>query len=575
MQLEQSPFLDLISERKVNETLKLMGRAAGDRLTPEVAREVCQRTGGKVMLTGSIAGLGSQYVLGLKAANCNTGDVLAEAQVQASGKEAVLKAMDSAAGSLRSKLGESLRSIEKYATPVEEATTPSLEALKAYSLGRKAESSKGGTPALPFYQRAVELDPNFAMAYQELAVTYGSLNENTRGAENARKAYDRREKVSERERFSIEGYFYLYATGELEKAAQVFEQWQQTYPRDGVPYRNLGIVSDSGHLGHLEKALQESIEALRLEPTAIWNYGNLGKTFVDLNRLQEAEAVYTQAQQRNLAGYLLVLRYQLAFLKGDSAQMAQLAAAVVGEPGAEDQMLASQANTAAWQGKMKDADALTRRAMDSARQNDAQETAAAYQALAALRTVEVGNREQARNEVAAALKQAPNRNVQATAALVLARAGDTANAEKLAGELEKMFPQDTLVLRSFLPTIRAAVALEHKDANRAIDLLKPENTIEPTGGGGVRMTYVRAQAFLMLHDGNAAAEFQKLIDHSGLVGNNPLGALARLGIARACALQNDPAKAKAAYQDFLTLWKDADPDIPILIAAKSEYAKLK
>jgi len=575
VQLEQSPFLDLISERKVNETLKLMGRAAGDRLTPEVAREVCQRTGGKVMLTGSIAGLGSQYVLGLKAANCNTGDVLAEAQVQASGKEAVLKAMDSAAGSLRSKLGESLRSIEKYATPVEEATTPSLEALKAYSLGRKAESSKGGTPALPFYQRAVELDPNFAMAYQELAVTYGSLNENTRGAENARKAYDRREKVSERERFSIEGYFYLYATGELEKAAQVFEQWQQTYPRDGVPYRNLGIVSDSGHLGHLEKALQESIEALRLEPTAIWNYGNLGKTFVDLNRLQEAEAVYTQAQQRNLAGYLLVLRYQLAFLKGDSAQMAQLAAAVVGEPGAEDQMLASQANTAAWQGKMKDADALTRRAMDSARQNDAQETAAAYQALAALRTVEVGNREQARNEVAAALKQAPNRNVQATAALVLARAGDTANAEKLAGELEKMFPQDTLVLRSFLPTIRAAVALEHKDANRAIDLLKPENTIEPTGGGGVRMTYVRAQAFLMLHDGNAAAEFQKLIDHSGLVGNNPLGALARLGIARACALQNDPAKAKAAYQDFLTLWKDADPDIPILIAAKSEYAKLK
>jgi tetratricopeptide (TPR) repeat protein len=225
---------------------------------------------------------------------------------------------------------------------------------------------------------------------------------------------------------------------------------------------------------------------------------------------------------------------------------------------------------------MKDADALTRRAMDSARQNDAQETAAAYQALAALRTVEVGNREQARNGVAAALKQAPNRNVQATAALVLARAGDTANAEKLAGELEKMFPQDTLVQRSYLPTIRAAVALEHNDPNRAIDLLKAENTIEPTGGGGVRMTYVRAEAYLMLHDGNAAAaEFQKLIDHSGLVGNNPLGALARLGMARACALQNDPAKTKAAYQDFLTLWKDADPDIPILIAAKSEYAKLK
>jgi serine/threonine protein kinase/Tfp pilus assembly protein PilF len=577
VQLEQSPFLDLLSERKVNETLKLMGRPAGDRLTPEVTHEVCQRTGSKAMLTGSIAGLGSQYVIGLKAVNCNTGDVLAEAQEQAAGKEAVLKALDAAAVSLRSKLGESLSTVQKYATPVEEATTPSLEALKAYSLGAKTGDAKGHTAARPFLKRAADLDPNFAMAYAKIGAGYFYLNEGGRGAEYARKAYELREKVSERERFYIEGGYYVRATGELEKAAQTYELWQQTYPRDDVPHIYLGIIS--ADLGNWEKSLEEYREALRLDPNMGMNYLDLGNAYAGLNRLDEAEAVYKQAEERKLESELLLVnRYQLAFLKGDEAQMAQWVSAAKGKPGAEDLLLASQADTEGWYGKLKSAHELTGRAMDSAEHNDAKESAAAYQAEAALREVEAGNREQARADAKAALKLAPNRDVRAIAALALARVGDTAGAEKLAAELDKTFPLDTMVQRYWLPTIRAGVALERKDPNRAIELLKVASTIELSGGVFEALCpgYLRGEAYLLLHDGNrAAAEFQKFIDHRGLVSNFPWGALARLGLARAYALQGDTAKARAAYQDFLTLWRDADPDIPILKEAKAEYAKLK
>jgi tetratricopeptide (TPR) repeat protein len=611
VQLEQSPFLAMVSERRVNETLKLMGRPAGDRLTPEVTREVCMRTGSKAMLTGSIAGLGSQYVVGLKAVNCNTGDVLAEAQEQAAGKEAVLKALDAAAVSLRGKLGESLSSVQKYATPVEEATTPSLEALKVYSLGIKTWFAKGDTAALPFFKRAVELDQNFAIAYSWISGLYFDLTEAGRAAENARKAYDLREKVSERERFFIEGRYYLFATGELEKAAQTYELWQQTYPRDAEPYRNLGLVSCL--LGNLEKELEEWREALRLEPNSAVNYLNLGFAYTSLNRMDEAEAVYKQAEERKLENQILLQnRYWLAFLKGDAGQMAQWASAAMGKPGSEDLLLATQADTEGWYGKLKNAHELTGRAMDSAQHNDANESAAAYQAAAALREVEAGNREQARVEAYAALKLAPNRDVRAIAALALARAGDKAGAEKLAAELDKDFPLDTLVERYWMPTIRAAVALERQDPNQAIELLKAASTVELGGPTELAIylcpVYVRGEAYLMLHsdlvsavkrlerklgfgrmknfpkeskesavaDGiRAAAEFQKFIDHRGLVMNFPWGALARLGLARAYALEGDTVKARAAYEDFLTLWKDADPDIPILKEAKAEYARLQ
>jgi tetratricopeptide (TPR) repeat protein len=530
------------------------------------------------MLTGSIAGLGSQYVIGLKAVNCNTGDVLAEAQEQAAGKEAVLKALDAAAVSLRGKLGESLSSVQKYATPVEEATTPSLEALKAYSLGVKTRSATGDTAALPFFKRAVDLDPNFAIAYAQMSGVYWDLNEVGRAVENARKAYELREKVSERERFFIEGIYYFSATGELEKVAQTFELWQQTYPRD---YLGFLLGGSSFALGNYEKALEEWREALRLEPNIGMNYVNLAQTYMILNRLDEAEAVYKQAEERRLENEdLLQGRYQLAFLKGDAAQMAQLVSAAMGKPGTEDAMLSTQADTEGWYGKLKDAHELTARAMDSARHNDAKERAAAYQAAAALREVEGGNREQARAQANAAVKLAPNRDVRAIAALALARAGDTAGAEKLAAELDKAFPLDTRVQRYWLPTIRAGVALERKDPNRAIELLKVASTIELSAPMNLTIllcpAYLRGEAYLLLHDGKAAAaEFQKFIDHRGLVVNFPWGALARLGLARAYAMQGDTAKARAAYQDFLTLWKDADPDIPILKEAKAEYAKLK
>src|SRR5579862_1461311 len=577
VQLEQSPFLYLVSEGKITQNLKLMGRPAGDRLTPEVTREVCQRAGSKAMVTGSIAGLGSQYVLGLKAVNCQSGDLLAQAQEVAADKEAVLKALDAAAVSLRSKLGESLSTVHEYATPLADATTSSLEALKAFSLARKMRFAKGDTAALPYYLRAAQLDPRFAEANVALASEYSNLNQAGVAADYARRAYDLREKVSERERFDIEAFYYLRVTGELEKAVQTYELWQQTYPRNEVPYQNLGGISM--FLGNYEKAASEFRESLRVSPNVVGNYSNLGNAYVSLNRLDEAQAEYEQAQERKLEyGGLLVNRYLLAFLKGDAPQMERFASAAVGKPGTEDLLLAAQADTQAWYGKMKNARELTRRAMDSAERNDAKETASFYQAESALREVEVGNLEQARAEADAAMKLAPNRDVRTMAALAMARAGDTAGAEKIAAELDKTFPLDTLVQKYWLPMIRAAVAMENNNPERAMELLNETSAIElGSANGAVNLApiYVRGQDYLVAHDGNRAAmEFQKFIDYRGVVGNFPWGALARLQLARAVAMNGDTAKAKAAYQDFLTLWKDADSDIPILKHAKAEYVKL-
>ncbi len=580
VQLEQSPFLSLVSDRNVNETLKLMGRSAGDRLTPEVAREVCQRTGSKAMLNGSIAPLGSQYVLGVKAVDCNSGDVLAEAQEQAAAKEAVLKALDAAAVRLRSKLGESIRTVQKYATPLEEATTSSLEALKAYSLGVKTEHAKGDTASLPFFKRAVEVDPNFAAAYGWMAIAYFNLNEIGQATENARKAYALREKVSERERFSIESTYYVWATGELEKGAQTYELWQQSYPRDAQALSNVGFASAA--LGNWEKALEEWREALRLDPSDGVSYYLLGLAYMSFNRLDEAELAYQQSEDRKLTGEaLLEGRYWLAFLKGDAARMAQIVSAAMGTPGSEDLLLALQADTEGWHGKLKNAREQTARAMESARHNNAKETTAGYQAAAALREVESGNRELARADARAAVKLAPNRDVRAIAALALARAGDAAGAENLAAALDKTYPLDTLAQRYWLPTIRAAISLERQDPKSAIELLKVASTIDLssiTSNLSIFLcpVYVRGEAYLMLGDGpRAAAEFQKFIDYRGVVMNFPWGALARLGLARAHALQGDTAKAQVAYQDFLGIWKDADPDLPVLLEARHESEKFK
>jgi serine/threonine protein kinase/tetratricopeptide (TPR) repeat protein len=584
VQLEQSPFLDVVSERKVNETLKLMGGNTGNRLTPDVAREVCQRAGGTATLSGSIAALGSQYVIGLKAVTCSSGDVLAVAQEQAASKEKVLKALDAAAFTLRRKLGESLSTVEKYDAPLEEATTPSLEALKAYSLGQKTRWQKGDSASLPFYKRAVELDPNFAAAYLSLSVAYSNLGEIERSEENARKAYALREKVNERERLNIEAFYYWFATGELEKAAQVYELWQQTFPRDYVTHANLGFISTS--LGNWTKALEEDREAMRLDSSHVNRYANLGIDYTNLNRLDEAEAVFKQAEDRKLESQeLLSARYQLAFLKNETSQMAQLVSTAFGKPGLEDALLAAQADTEGSYGKVRSARELTGRAMESAERNDAKETAAAYQALAALREVELGNRDQALADAHAALKLAPNRDVRAIAALALARAADTVTAEKLMADLDKTLPLDTMVQRYWLPTIGAAVSLQRNSPGRAIELLQASRPIELGQAANLPIffcpVYLRGEAYLMLRDGKAAAvEFQKFIDHRGVVGNFSWGALARLGLARAYALDaakdNDARdKARVAYQNFLTLWNGADPESLILKQAKAEYAKLQ
>jgi Tfp pilus assembly protein PilF len=561
--------------------LKLMGRAPEGALTPDVMREVCVRTGSKAMLSGSIASLGSQYVIGLRAVNCETGDVLAVAQEQAADKESVLKALDAAAVSMRSKLGESLTTVQKYATPLREASTSSMEALRIYSLGMKTASTQGPTASLPFLKRTVDLDPTFAEAYAGISSAYAQLGEEARAADYARKAYELREKASEVERLAIEVNYYEVGTREPEKASQICDLWRQSYPRDARPVRDLAFMYST--LGNHQKAVEAAGEAMQLGPHTAGYYLALGSEYTSLNRLDEAEAVFRDADQRKLADESLLLsRYRLAFVREVTTQMAQIVAAAVGKPGFDDALSAAQADTEAWYGRLKNANGFTQSAIQSAVNNDAKERAAVYRAAAALREVESGNPKSARTDAGAATSLASNLQMRNLGALVLARAGDVTEAERLAAELDKQFPLDTLVQRYWLPSIRAAIALQHNDPSRALELLRAASPIELSADrlNNVQVflipVYMRGEAYLMLRDGNAAAaEFQKFVDHRGLVGNFPLGALARLGSARAYALLSDTAEARTAYREFLTLWKDADPGIPILKQAKAEYAALK
>lgn len=573
VQLDQSPYLSLIPDDQLQQVLRQMGQPADARLTPAIAREICVRTSSAAVLDGSIAPLGSQYVLGLRAKDCQNGKVLAEQQVQTARKEDVLNALDQMAGKFRTQVGESLTTVEKYNTPLADATTPSLEALKAFNLGLNKLRAGANPEAIAFLSRAVELDPNFAQAYGVMSVAYANQSEPELAAENSRKAYQLRDRVSERERLRIEATYYQHGTGELEKAVSSYEVLLQTYPRDAYLHDGLGFLYR--RLGNHEKAVEELRETLRLDANEAYVYQNLGGSLVNLNRLDEAEAIYKLGAGRNVryAGLSKSL-YLLAFLKGDQARMTQLAASVAANRTAEDVMLAAQADTEAWYGRLRASRAITRRAMDLALNNGAKGAAASHQANAALFEADSGEWEQGRIDAKAAIKLAPNRGVRMMAALALAQAGDTASAEKLAAGLDKDFPLDTLIQRYWLPAIRAAISLQRKDPNRAVELLQVTSAAE-LGPQGLFTIYLRGEAYLMLHHGDrAAAEFQKFIDHRGMVRNSPTGALARLGLARAYAMQGDTTKARLAYQDFLTTWKEADPDIPILQQAKAEYAKL-
>jgi eukaryotic-like serine/threonine-protein kinase len=575
VELAQSPFLNVLSEQRVGDTLKLMGRSPGSRLTPEIARQLCQRTGSKAYLGGSIASLGSQYVIGLDAVNCETGDSLAKEQVTANQKEQVLKALDAAATTLRKKVGESLATVQKFDTPIEQATTPSLDALKAYSLGRTAMVRDGDPIAAEaLFQQAIRLDPNFAMAYASLATDYEKLGEESLTTENARKAYDLREHVSEREKFYIESHYQSFVTGDLKSTRRLYELWALTYPHDEVPIGNLGGIYRD--LGQREKRLAANLEVVRLYPEDVESYWGLAASYLGLDRLDEARTVVQEARAKNLDYYRLrLVSYQLAFLQGDAPGMAQQVDWATGKPGIEDRFLNIEGSTAAYYGQMEKARGLWHRAAESALQNDKREMAAGYQLGLSWTEADFGNRERARQELAAASSLADDNNVQICAPAILARTGDFHSAEKMVDDLAKRYPQDTIVNSIAVPTIRAAIAINRNDPAKAVEFLEPVLPYELGEADALHSAYLRGLAYLQLRQGSeAAVEFQKILDHRGIVVNGPIGALAHLQLARAYTLQGDTAKARAAYQDFLTLWKNADPDIPILIAAKSEYAKL-
>jgi eukaryotic-like serine/threonine-protein kinase len=578
--LAQSPFLNILSDRQVTATLRLMGRSPDQPVKGDVARELCQRVGGKAMLAGSISSLGNEYVIGLNAINCATGDRLVVEQARASGKGEVLKALDNSASALRTKLGESLTSVQKFATPIDEATTSSLEALKAYGVGRRIFYVKGDVASVPYYERAVDLDPNFALAYSALAVSFSNLGQATRSSQNAKKAYDLRDRVSEREKYRISSLYYTFVTGELDKASQAYELWKQTYPRDFLPPTNLG--NNYMTLGQWEKALQEAQDAFRLEPNSAVITSNLAWAQLALNHTDEARTTLEQAVQRKLdATYLHLALYQAALLRGDQETMQQQLAWAAGRLGEEDWLLSAQSDTEAYFGRLGKARDFSQRAVDSAKRANAKETAALWQVNAALREVEFGNAAAARQNALSALALVPGKDIRNMGALALARAGDTVQATKIADNLNKEFPQNTTVQGYWLPSIRAAVDLNAKNAARAMELLKGAGPYElgqcqPFNVGMMYPVYLRGQAYLLARQGKeAAAEFQKIIDHRGIVLNFPLGALARLGLARAYAIEGDNVKARTAYLEFLNFWKDADPDIPILQQAKAEYAKLQ
>jgi eukaryotic-like serine/threonine-protein kinase len=578
VQLEQSPFLSLVSEEGIHQTLRMMERPSNTRLTPEITREVCQRTSSAAALDGSIALIGTRYTLILKAVNCVTGDSLASTEAQANDKSHVLDALGKAASEMRRRLGESLSTVQKYNTPLEQATTPSLEALQAYSLGGKS----GDFPtAIPFLQRAIQLDPDFANAYGQLGEAYQSIGETVKGAENTRKAFELRGRMSELDKLFVEGDYYRIVTRNLMNARRSYALGEQIYPRDPGFRSGLGVIYYA--LGQYESALKEHQEALRLFPYDSVAFRFVAYTYLLLDRVEDAAATAREARVRGLDSALGPTVYAIAFYQNDAPEMARQVAAATGKTGEEDLLLALNADTAAYFGHLEKSRELSRRAADSAELAAGKETAATYYATSALREALFENADRAGQQAILAKERASGRDVDYGLALALAYAGNAGQVQALADDLGKRFPEDTIVQFNCLPALRAKLALLRSNPQQALDALVAAAPYElglPAIGfynwPNLYPAYVRGEAYLAAHKGSeAAAQFQKILDHRGIVLNEPIGALAHLQLGRAYAMQGDTAKARAAYQDFLALWKDADPDIPILIQAKAEYAELK
>jgi len=579
VQLEQSPFLNILSDQRVDEELPLMGHQKSERLTQDLARDLCQRVGSKATLSGSISSLGTHYVIGLNALNCASGDVLGSEQVEADSREHVLKALGESATQMRKKLGESLSSIQRFDAPIEQVTTPSLQALHAYSLGMKNKNANSDAGSIPFFKRAIELDPNFASAYARLGASYSNLWQVTLANENFKKAFELREQVSDRERFFFSFGYEASVIGDYEQAAQTLELWTESFPRDSQPWTSLANINMK--TGRWEKAEGKAQRALALDPNYGANYFNLASIYLALGRLEAANDIARQARTKVDIAASVIL-YWTAFLRQDTGGMQEQINRNTGDPEEEDDLLLyAQSDTEAYRGRLANARNLSLRAVELAQRAYGKEPAAAWQVYAALRESEFGNQKHARAEAEAAMRLAANWKIKAAAALGLARAGDNVGAERLAVQLDKSFPMSTALQGYWLPTIRAAIALNRGNAMKAIELLQSTGPYElgvssPTELGMMYPVYVRGQAYLMERQGKeAVAEFQKFLDHPGIVLNFPLGALAHLGLARAYTLQGDTAKSRAAYQDFLTLWKDADPDIPVFREAKAEFAKLQ
>jgi tetratricopeptide (TPR) repeat protein len=589
VELGQSPFLSLISDRKIQQELALMGQPKSARLTSENAQQVCERTASAAVLEGSIARVGSQYVLGLGAKDCNTGNILDQEQAIAARREDVLNSLSEISRKFRIRVGESLATVEKHSTPLAEATTPSVEALKAYSTAMKFVLSAGNfAPALPFFRRAVEIDPTFAMAHAQMGFAYSTSGESVLGAESTTKAWLLRDRVSDPERFLIDFLYDRQVTGNLEKAYQTLELWSQTYPRRGAtanPQDLIAGLSTNG-TGRFERAIEASLEGIATDPDFPIAYQSLALAYFFTDRFAEAESTLQRASARKLHMPLsLVLRYNIAVLNGEQEQIERAAGLARGKGVAEHRMAHEEALALARSGRLRAARQLSGRAVDLALQEGAREEAANYRAAQAVWETVCGNAAEGKKSAMAALELSKGRDVEYAAGLALGLSGGSSRSEALAEDLVKRFPEDTFVKFTYAPVLRALAALGRGKPADSVDQLEMARRFELAVNGlnfpqfnlgGLHSAYVRGEAFLATHrHAEAAAEFQKILDHRGMVGLDPIGPLARLRLGRAYTLSGDNAKAKSAYEEFLSLWKAAEPDVPVLKQAKLEYAKLR
>lgn len=570
IQLEQSPFLSIVSDQQIEQTLRMMGRKSDAKLTPDIARELCQRTASAAVLDGSVAQIGSPYLLTVKAVNCVNGDTLASAEAKANDKNHVLDALGKTAGEIRGKLGESLNSVRTFDTPIEQATTPSLEALKAYNLAMKQFHLMNFSSAETLLQRAIQLDPNFAMAYAGLASLDRDNKHDEAMLENSARAYALREQVTDRERLYIESTYHMLR-GETEEASHTYERWKTTYPRDSTPNGGLAVISID--TGQFDRFLEESRQAYQKEVSVLTSW-NLIEALTDIGQLDEAEKLLARTKASfPESEWWARWDYVLAFLRNDQSRMKRIVDAAPNGSTQQRTLLGRHWTTELYFGRQKEAAEYRRRATQLSGQLGFDERPSLYAAMAALQEANYGNFTAAKLAAAAVPKQIQGKEPLRRLALAYARLGDARNGERLADELARLYPTDALLKNRDLPLVRAAIAVEQNNPSLAIKLLE---SAVPTEPGNLDVAYTRGQAYLRLHRGTeAAAEFQKIIKYRGFLLSDSPGALPYLGLARAYAMQGDTVTARATYRDFLTLWKDADPDIHVLQQANAEYARLQ